>query len=143
MSILSGHISTIIINFEEINKDESRSHKLLILYIDPDAKCLSLLLLYYSSHLISSIFEPIHLLKMLKLSVVVKTVMIQSSLFVVLFGLRFDRVRNGDDSVDIVPSDFEIISFHFFASSNCPTLVVLEATLVFFLLVVICEMNAC
>jgi len=41
-----------------------------------------------------------------------------------------------------MPSDLKIISLHLFTSANCPTFVVLEPSFVFFLLIVVCKVNA-
>lgn len=69
--------------------------------------------------------------------------MIQCSLFLVLFGLRFQSIRNGDDSVDVVSAYFKIISFHLFVSVCGSVFVVLEPTFILFLLIVVSHMYAC
>ena len=68
--------------------------------------------------------------------------MFQNLLLVIIFGLRFQRLRYSNDPIDIVPAYLEITLFQIFVSVGSPALVILEPTLVLFFIVVICQMNA-
>ena len=67
---------------------------------------------------------------------------VQHPLLVVFFGLRLQHVCDGYDSIDVVSAYFEVTPFDVLVTLVGPALVVLKTSLVFFLAIVVCQMNA-
>ena len=63
--------------------------------------------------------------------------MLGDELFIVLFCLALEGFGDGDDSVQVVLSTFEVVSFQVLVSVVRSALVVLEPSLVLFLGVVV------
>ncbi len=99
------------------------------------------LLLDDPSDLVPHKFQPIHFPQVLKLHIKIQTVVFQNLLLVVVFGLGLQRLRDGNDAIDIMPAYLEITLLEIFIAVVGPAFVVLESAFVLFFVVVVCEMN--
>lgn len=68
--------------------------------------------------------------------------MFKDKFLLVSLGLRFKGFSNTDDSVDVVPTNFKITFFEFLIFASSSSLVILESSLILFLMIVIRTMNA-
>jgi hypothetical protein len=99
------------------------------------------LLLHNACHLVSCVLYSVYLSEVLELGVKIETVVLENVFFVVFFGLGFEGVGDGDESVDVVPADFEFAALHVFVACVGAGFIVLEAPFVFFFGVVVCEVD--
>lgn len=116
---------------------------MLILQLIGLQKTPSLLLLHHPRQLtIPNHLDTVYFAQVLKLGIEIESVMLHDLLLIVLLGLRFQRFGDGDDPVEVMTAHFELVLLEIFVFGHRPALIVLEPSLIFFLSVVVCEMDA-
>jgi hypothetical protein len=68
--------------------------------------------------------------------------MFHNLFLVVILSLRLQRLSDGNDSVDIMPTDFKVTLFDVPISAGGSALVIMESSLILLFSVVVSEMNA-